>query len=380
MDQTLNLSALLAQVKQDGVDDLSDQAAGTILTTALQHLVLHIDLTYDEMWAVILLIMQGRCSGTMMGAILTALRMKGESVEEITAAASVMRSLASKVELSDRRYLVDIVGTGGDGANLFNVSTAAALVAASAGARVAKHGNRGVSTSSGSSDLLQQAGIRLDLDLDQTKACIESQNIGFLFAPNHHSAMRHAVGVRQTLKIRTLFNILGPLTNPADVPNLVVGVFTDQLCEPLAHVFKNLGANHVMVVGSKDGLDEISLATSTKVAELRQGEVSVYEIFPEDLGIESQSLLGLTVDSAKESLALIEVALSGEKFDSQTQQKRVQKARDMIAMNAGAAIYVSGRASNFANGVSMAQAVIHQGKALQKLRDFARFTQSLKAN
>lgn len=355
----------------DELDRLTEQQVQDILTKALSHIVANIDLTYDEMRSVMLIIMKGQCSEAMMGAILAGLRMKGESIEEITAAAAVMRELADKVKLSNDRYLVDIVGTGGDGANLFNVSTAAALVAAAAGAKVAKHGNRGVSTKSGSSDLLEQAGLCLDLTKEQMQECIEQQNIGFLFAPNHHKAMKHAIPVRQSLKIRTVFNILGPLTNPANVPNLVVGVFNEQLCQPLACVFKNLGAKHVMVVGAKDGLDEISLATATTVAELKNGEVQVYELVPEDAGIDSQTLLGLTVSSPEESLQLIKKALSGEDTDD----KKVLKARDMIALNAGAAIYVSGRASNYPNGVSMAQSIIHKGLALQKLESLARFTQ-----
>lgn len=353
------------------IANMSQQQIEDILTTALTHILLHIDLTFDEMRQVMLIIMQGRCSDAMMGAILTGLRMKGESIEEITAAASVMRELATKVTPKDSRYLVDIVGTGGDGANLFNVSTAAAMVAAAAGAKVAKHGNRGVSTSSGSSDLLEQAGIRIHISPEQALACIDEQGIGFLFAPNHHQAMKHAMPIRKTLKARTIFNILGPLTNPAGVPNLVIGVFTSQLCEPLAWVMKNLGANHVMVVGAKDGLDEISLATATTVAELKDGEVSVYELMPEDVGIDSQTLIGLNVDSPADSLALIQAALSG----ADTYDKRVYKARDMIALNAGAAIYVAGLASNLANGVNQAQTIIQGGMALQKMQGLADFSQ-----
>ena len=355
------------------IQAMSDDQVFAMLTTALNHLLERIDLTYEEMRNVMLIIMQGRCGDAMMGAILTALRMKSESIIEITAAASAMRELADNITPSNCQYLVDIVGTGGDGANLFNVSTASALVAAAAGAQVAKHGNRGVSTNSGSSDLLEQAGISLSLTPEQALSCIEEQGIGFLFAPNHHSAMRHANPVRRALKARTIFNILGPLTNPAGVPNLVIGVFTAQLCEPLAKVMQNLGARHVMVVGAKDGLDEISLATSTTVAELKDGKVSVYELMPEDAGIDSQTLIGLNVDSPADSLDLIRQALSGE----ETHNRRVLKARDMIALNAGAAIYVAGLASNYANGVSRAQAVIHQGLAIGKLEELARYTQSL---
>lgn len=354
---------------------LTDEQVHKLLTSALERIFQHIDLTFDEMHQVMLIIMQGRCSDAMMGAILTGLRMKGESIDEITASASAMRNLAANIEPKACDYLVDIVGTGGDGANLFNVSTASALVAAAAGAQVAKHGNRGVSTKSGSSDLLEQAGISLSLTPEQTRACIENEGIGFLFAPNHHSAMRYANPIRRDLKARTIFNILGPLTNPAGVPNLVIGVFTAQLCEPIAKVMKNLGAQHVMVVGAKDGLDEISLATSTTVAELKDGEIAVYEIMPEDAGIESQTLIGLDVDSPAQSLELIRSALSGD----DSHDRAVLKARDMIALNAGAAIYTAGLASNYANGVSRAQAVIQKGLALTKLESLAAYTQQLAA-
>ena len=357
----------------ESINQLPDESIHKLLTTALGRIFQHIDLTFDEMYQVMHVIMQGRCSDAMMGAILTGLRMKGESIDEITASASAMRDLATNINPRDCRYMVDIVGTGGDGANLFNVSTAAALVAAAAGAQVAKHGNRGVSTKSGSSDLLEQAGISLTLTPEQAQQCIENQGIGFLFAPNHHSAMRYANPVRRELKARTIFNILGPLTNPAGTPNLVIGVFTAQLCEPLAKVMKNLGARHVMVVGAKDGLDEISLATSTTVAELKDGEISVYEMMPEDAGVESQTLIGLDVDSPAQSLELIRAALSG----ADTNDRAVLKARDMIALNAGAAIYTAGLASNYPNGVSRAQKVIQNGDALIKLDDLAKYTQQL---
>ncbi|MFZ2844890.1 anthranilate phosphoribosyltransferase [Psychrobacter sp.] len=373
---TANLQDIRDVTTAEGIAQLTDEQIHKLLTTALDRIFQHIDLTFAEMHQVMLVIMQGKCSNAMMGAILTGLRMKGESIDEITASASAMRALAANIAPKDCNYLVDIVGTGGDGANLFNVSTASALVAAAAGAQVAKHGNRGVSTRSGSSDLLEQAGISLSLTPEQTKDCIENQGIGFLFAPNHHSAMRYANPVRRELKSRTIFNILGPLTNPAGVPNLVIGVFTAQLCEPIAKVMKNLGARHVMVVGAKDGLDEISLATSTTVAELKDGEITVYELMPEDAGIESQTLIGLDVESPEQSLELIRAALSG----APTHDRAVLKARDMIALNAGAAIYTSGLASNYPNGVNQAQAVIQNGSALTKLESLAAYTQKLVAD
>ena len=374
--QSINPTLLTSMSRADDIANLSDEDVHTLLTSALDRIFQHIDLTFDEMHEVMLIIMQGRCSNAMMGAILTGLRMKGESIDEITAAASAMRALAENIAPQGCNHMVDIVGTGGDGANLFNVSTASALVAAAAGAQVAKHGNRGVSTKSGSSDLLEQAGISLALTPMQTLDCIEKQGIGFLFAPNHHSAMRYANPVRRELKSRTIFNILGPLTNPAVVPNLVIGVFTARLCEPMAKVMRNLGARHVMVVGAKDGLDEISLATSTTVAELKDGEISVYDIMPEDAGIESQTLIGLDINSPAESLALIHAALSGD----DTSERAVLKARDMIALNAGAAIYTAGLASDYASGVRQAQAVIQNGSALTKLQALAEHTQQLSHN
>lgn len=350
---------------------LTPEQTQLLLTTALDRAINTIDLTYAEMRGVMLAIMQGQCPDAMMGALLTALRMKGESIEEITAAAQVMRELAIKVDLSDVPHVVDIVGTGGDGANLFNVSTAATMVAAVAGCHVAKHGNGGVSGKSGSSDLLQQAGINLALNTDQITQSIKTHGIGFLFAPNHHVAMKHAMPIRRTLKTRTVFNILGPLTNPAGVKNAVIGVFNPSLCEPLANVFKNLGAEHVLVVGSVDNLDEISLATYTHVAELKDGKVSVYDIEPEDVGIESQTLQGLIIDSPSQSLALIREALA----NNPNKTPIAKKAADMIALNAGATIYVAGKADTIKQGVAMAQDIISSGKALQKMAALASFTQ-----
>lgn len=350
---------------------LTPEQTQLLLTTALDRAINTIDLTYAEMRGVMLAIMQGQCPDAMMGALLTALRMKGESIEEITAAAQVMRELAIKVDLSDVPNVVDIVGTGGDGANLFNVSTAATMVAAVAGCHVAKHGNGGVSGKSGSSDLLQQAGINLALNTEQITQSIKTHGIGFLFAPNHHVAMKHAMPIRRTLKTRTVFNILGPLTNPAGVKNAMIGVFNPSLCEPLANVFKNLGAEHVLVVGSVDNLDEISLATYTHVAELKDGKVSVYDIEPEDVGIESQTLKGLIIENPSQSLVLIREALA----NNPNKTPIAKKAADMIALNAGATIYVAGKADTIKQGVAMAQDIISSGKALQKMAALASFTQ-----
>ncbi|MFW2177058.1 MULTISPECIES: anthranilate phosphoribosyltransferase [unclassified Moraxella] len=352
---------------------LSESQNQLLLTTALDRVINTIDLTYTEMRGVMLAIMQGQCPDAMMGALLTALRMKGESIEEITAAAQVMRELAVTVDLSDLSHVVDIVGTGGDGANLFNVSTASALVTACAGCHVAKHGNAGVSGKSGSSDVLRQAGINLDLSRERIVQGIRELGLGFLFAPNHHIAMKYAMPVRRNLKTRTIFNILGPLTNPAGVKNAIIGVFNPALCEPLAYVFKNLGANHIMVVGSMDNLDEISLATHTHVAELKEGQVNVYDIEPEDLGIQSQTLKGLMIDSPTQSLTLIQQALAPNTADKSMIAK---KASAMIALNAGASIYVAGKADSHKAGVAMAMAIINSGEALTRLQQFAEFTQS----
>lgn len=351
------------------ISTLSDEQIHAILTDALAKLLKHIDLTDEHMRQVMLIIMQGRCPDALMGAILIALREKGESINEISICAKTMLELADTITINNKNA-IDIVGTGGDGANLFNISTAAAFVAAAAGATVAKHGNRGVSTSSGSSDVLTQAGVKLDISKALTQHCINECGIGFLFAPNHHPAMKHAIGVRRLLKVRTIFNILGPLTNPAHVKRSVIGVFSPELCEPLAHVFAKLGSEHVLVVHSQDGLDEYSLATGTHVAELKNGQVHTYITHPEDVGIQSKTLIGLTIKDASDSLKLINHALAGVSDDP-----IIQKAQDIIALNAGAAIYVAGLADSHKNGVAIAQAIIATGQAKQKLEHFAKTTQ-----
>lgn len=340
---------------------------------ALGKLIERQDLTQEEMTQVMRQVMTGNATDAQIGALLVALRMKSESIDEITGAAIVMRELATKVDLGCD-HLIDLVGTGGDGANLFNVSTAATFVAAAAGAKVAKHGNRSVSSSTGSADLLEAAGVQLDISPEQVAACVNALGVGFMFAPSHHSAMKHAIGPRKEIGQRTLFNILGPLTNPAGVKRQVIGVFNGALCKPLAEVMGRLGSEHVLVVHADDGLDEISLATSTTVAELKDGKVEVYRIQPEDFGIESQSLVGLTVESADESLALIQDAL-GKRSDS-----RAQKAADIIALNAGAAIYVSGIAESLKEGISMAEDAVGSGLAKEKMAELAAFTRYQKDN
>ncbi|MFT4021373.1 MAG: anthranilate phosphoribosyltransferase [Acinetobacter sp.] len=339
---------------------------------ALSNITKNIHLTQSQMQDVMRTIMQGEATDAQIGALLMGLRLKGESIDEITAAAQVMRSLALKIEASDIPHLVDIVGTGGDGQNLFNVSTASSFIISAAGATVAKHGNRGVSSKSGSSDLLEHAGIRLDLSIAQTERCIREMGIGFLFAPNHHQAMKYAIGPRKQLGFRTIFNLLGPLTNPAGVKRLVIGVFSKELCLPIAEVMKQLGAEHVMVVHSQDGLDEISLASNTFVAELKDDQISTWTITPEDVGIRSQSLHGLSIDGTEQSLTLIKDALGKHKSDIG------DKAADMIALNAGAGIYVAGLAKSYQQGVAFAQDLLDGGQGLEKMSVFAEFTKTLK--
>lgn len=324
------------------------------------------DLSREEMRSVMQQIMTGEATLAQIGGFLIGLRMKGESIDEITAAAEVMRSLATKVQL-DVPHLVDIVGTGGDGQNTFNISTASALVVAAAGGNVAKHGNRSVSSSSGSADLLEAAGVRIDLTPEQVAECVKSVGLGFMFAPSHHSAMKYAIGPRKEMAVRTIFNVLGPLTNPANTPNQVVGVFDRALVEPLANVFVQLGSHHVIVVSSEDGLDEISIAAPTFVAEMKNGKVSTSTITPEQFGFARGDLEELAVDSVETSLSKIRAALGGDSG----------AASDVVALNSGAAIYVCGLTENLQSGVKKAQDVIRSGAAKTKLEELAAFTNHL---
>ena len=337
---------------------------------ALNALVARVDLSTEEMIAVMSIIMTGGATPAQIGGFLVALRMKGETLDEITGAAMVMRELATPVDIRVD-YLVDTCGTGGDGANLFNVSTASAFVVAAAGGRVAKHGNRSVSSSTGSADVLEAAGIKLDITAEQVARCVKEIGVGFMFAPAHHSAMKHAIGPRKELGMRTIFNMLGPITNPANVKRQVIGVFNGALCKPMAEVLARLGSEHVMVVHAKDGLDEISLATETQVAELKNGEIREYTIKPEDFGIQSKSLIGLSVKSAEDSLLLIQDALGNRRG------QYAEKAADIITLNAGAAIYVSGVADTFVDGVEMARDAIGSSLAGEKIRELAAFTHYL---
>lgn len=339
---------------------------------ALNRVVNQLDLSTAEMQDVMRQIMTGQCSDAQIGAFLMGMRMKSETIDEIVGAVAVMRELASQVALPDLRGVVDIVGTGGDGANIFNVSSASAFVVAAAGGKVAKHGNRAVSGKSGSADLLEAAGIHLNLAPEQVARCIETVGVGLMFAQVHHSAMRFAAGPRREMGLRTLFNMLGPLTNPAGVRHQVVGVFSRELCRPLAEVLRRLGSEHVLVVHSRDGLDEFSLAAPTHVAELQGGEVREYEVQPEDLGLRSQSLIGLTVGDAQESLALVRDALGRRKTENG------QKAAEMIILNAGAALYAADHATSLKEGVQLAHDALHTGLAREKMDELAAFTNVFK--
>jgi anthranilate phosphoribosyltransferase len=324
------------------------------LPTAIAAVVERNDLSAADMEAVMRLIMTGKATPAQIGGFLVGLRMKGETVDEITAAASVMRELATHVDVAGP-HLVDTCGTGGDGASTFNISTASAIVTAAAGGRVAKHGNRSVSSSSGSADVLEAAGVRLDLTPEQVASCIDRVGVGFLFAPQHHGAMKHAIGPRREMRVRTVFNLLGPLTNPAGAPNQVLGVFSADWVEPLAQVLRRLGSEHVLVVHADDGLDEISIAAPTRVAELKDGDISVYTVAPEDFGLQRSGLEPIAVADAAQSLQMIRAVLDNQPGP----------ARDIVTLNAGAAIYAAGLTGSLAAGVTRAAEVLASGKARQ---------------
>lgn len=335
---------------------------------ALEVVVNGENLSAADMRDVMRQIMTGNASEAQIGGFLVALRMKGESIDEIAGAVEVMRELATGVKVSGDG-LVDIVGTGGDESNLFNVSTASTFVVAAAGGRVAKHGNRSVSSNSGAADLLEAAGVNLDLTPEQVALCVQELGVGFMFAPAHHGAMKHAIGPRRELSLRTIFNILGPMTNPAGVTRQLIGVYDKALCKPMAEVLGRFGAEHIMVVHSADGLDEISIATETHVAEFKNNLVTEYTVAPEDFVAQRQSLEGLDVENAEQSLALITDALGKRNGTN------ASKAADLIALNAGAALYVAGCARDIKEGVTMAQDAIGSGLARAKINDLATFTQ-----
>jgi len=348
---------------------VSDQNPSPI-QQALNQLVAGHDLSGPLMQQAMTQIMEGDADPAAIGGLLIGLRLKGETVDEIASAAAVMREFATPVAVA-AAGLTDIVGTGGDGASTFNVSTASAFVAASAGVRVAKHGNRSVSSQSGAADLLEAAGCRLDLGADQARALIDQLGIAFLFAPQHHGAMRHAIGPRRALGCWSLFNLLGPLTNPANAENQVLGVFSPDRVAVMAEAMKRLGARHVLVVSSDDGLDEISPASPTHVAELSHGVVHEYTLDPESLGSSPQPMDGLKVTGPQESLAMVQAVLEG---------RGSAAARQIVAFNAGAAIYVADKASTLAAGVERAFEIIDSGQGWTLLQRYAEATQSFEGS
>ena len=326
------------------------------LQTAIKTVINKQDLSDDEMTAVMQKIMSGESTPAQIGGFLVGLQMKGETVIEIAAAAKVMRSLATPVHISGD-HIVDTCGTGGDGASTFNVSTASAFVVAAAGAKVAKHGNRSISSSSGSADVLEAAGVNLEISPERVKHCIDTIGVGFMFAQKHHGAMKHAIGPRREMAVRTIFNLLGPLTNPAQAQHQVLGVFDKRWVEPMVHVLKELGSKHVLVVHADDGLDEISIGADSYVAELQNDTITTYVIRPEDFGLKRNDIKQLAVHDAQESLKIIKDVFSGQ----------AGPARDIVALNAGAAIYAADLSDSLANGIKLAQTLIDSGEAQKKL-------------
>ena len=324
------------------------------------------NLTREDMSEIILEILEGKVTDAQIGAFLIALSMKGETVDEVLGAVGVMRDLSTKVEI-DEPNLIDTCGTGGTGIGIFNVSTTSALVASSCGAKIAKHGNRSATRKSGSADLLEQAGVSLSLTPEQVASCIQEIGLGFMFAQAHHSAMRHVVGPRKEIGQKSIFNVLGPLTNPASAKRQVLGVYDKKWMTPIAEVLDELGSEHLLIVHSRDGLDEISLASPTYMTEMRDGKISEYEVSPEDFNFETDTLEGLQVNSPQESLDLAKLALQGEH----------KKASSMICMTAGAALYVSGIANSLESGVELAKRSVESGEGLKKLNQLVEFTSQL---
>ena len=337
------------------------------LQEALQRTIEHREIFHDEMLALMRQIMSGEVAPVMIAALTVGLRVKKETIGEIAAAAQVMRELSTKVEVADRENLVDIVGTGGDASHTFNISTAAMFVAAAAGARVAKHGNRSVSSKSGSADVLEALGANIQLSPDAVATCIAETGMGFMFAPNHHAAMKHAAPVRRELGVRTIFNILGPLTNPAGAPNQLIGVFHQDLVGIHVRVLQRLGASHVLVVYGKDGMDEVSLGAATMVGELKDGEIREFEIHPEDFGLTMKSNRGLKVTGAAESKEMILEALANVEGTP----------REIVTLNAGTALYAANVAASIGEGIERARAAIASGAARKKLDAFVNVTQKL---
>jgi len=323
------------------------------------------DLTMDEMSSVMRIIMTGQATQAQIGGFLVGLRMKGETVTEIAAATQIMRELVTPVAV-DRQHIVDIVGTGGDGSSTFNISTTSSLVVAAAGGAVAKHGNRSISSKSGSADVLEALGININLTPEQITECVNKLGIGFMFAPLHHSAMKHAIGPRREMGIRTIFNLLGPLTNPAAAPNQLLGVFSKDWVGPIAQVLQKLGSKHVLVVHSEDGLDEISIAAPTFVAELNNGTITTYTLSPEKFGLKRATLDNIQVNSVAESVVMIQGILANEN----------SVAKDVIILNAGAGIYAANLTDNLADGVDKAKEVLSNGSVKRKFDAWVQLTQS----
>ena len=336
---------------------------------ALLRCIEHREIFHDEMLMLFRQIMGGEMSPVMIAALTMGLRVKKETIGEIAAAAQVMREFAAKVDVPNADNLVDIVGTGGDGANTFNISTASMFVVAAAGARVAKHGGRSVSSSSGSADALEALGVNIQLKPEQVAQSIQETGIGFMFAPNHHAAMKHAAPVRKELGVRTIFNILGPLTNPAGAPNIMMGVFHADLVGIQTRVLQKLGAKHALVVWARDNMDEVSLGAATMVGELVNGEIREYDIHPEDFGLQMTSSRNLRVDSSAESVAKIYEALDNKSG----------AARDIVILNSGTALYASGVVDSISQGVAKATETIASGAARAKLEEFAKFTRQFAA-
>ena len=334
---------------------------------ALQRTIEHREIFHDEMLKIVRLIMSGELSPVMMAALITGLRVKKETIGEITAAAQVMREFSTKVDVADKTHLVDIVGTGGDGSHTFNISTCSMFVAAAAGAKVSKHGGRSVSSKSGSADVLEALGININLSPEAIAKCIKEVGVGFMFAPNHHPAMKNVAPVRKELGVRTIFNILGPLTNPADAPNILMGVFHPDLVGIQVRALQRLGAEHALVVYGKDGMDEVSLGAATVVGELKNGEITEYEIHPEDFGLAMASNRSLRVETPEQSMAMLKGVLNNEPG----------AARDIVILNAGAALYAANVADSMKAGIDLARKAIDSGAAKVKLEQLVSTTKTL---
>jgi anthranilate phosphoribosyltransferase len=356
--QGLSTIAIFLNLKTETIMPITPQEA-------LQRTIEHREIFHDEMLHVMRMIMNGELSPLMTAALITGLRVKKETIGEITAAAQVMREFSTKVNVPDTRHLVDIVGTGGDGSHTFNISTCSMFVAAAAGAKTAKHGGRSVSSKSGSADVLESLGANINLSPEKIAQCVKEVGIGFMFAPNHHPAMKNVAALRKELGVRTIFNILGPLTNPAGAPNILMGVFHSDLVGIQIRALQRLGAEHALVVYGRDGMDEVSLGASTLVGELKDGHLTEYEIHPEDFGMAMASHRALRVETPEESQAVLRGVLNNE----------AGAARDIVILNAGAALYAANVTTSIKDGIALARQVIESGAAKEKLVQFVAFTQ-----